>query len=693
MTERPGFADGIGVERISFSGGRLAADLVRHGGLTRIIYYGNQRGGDAEFFHAEAISAWQELFRPVVRLGGKRYALEFHDTTIYPTGYTSYCESAGIRVRHELIVANQELCFNLEVLSGNPAGLEFELINTDICTRRDKPTRCWDKVENAFPLWRVTDRYPEAEVAAEQKSGYLTLAQRGDRFVAPAPHSETHFGIIGTSEIAFRETPWIFRKHYYAQKLNGNRASFILGFGHAGEAELVERLKHAPSCFSFPDGANSPRFRSGDPVLDSFMDNAPDILDSFAVKDLPGAYRAADSGYWVWGWDGMVWAEAFGLLNRTGAMFDVLDFYRRTADPESGIFHEMHPDQRPYKSMAFPAQCLYAVLLYQAFIYSGDEAKTREYLPFAEEIVRRAGLLEVEQSGLIRGVALYPDHPEDLDQDGDDLSVFNNGIYYQALRALEELNRKLGMQTANYQSLAERTRNNFDRFFDAETGCFYDSLSAKDFSPRRHYPVYALLYVTPFAGELLTGKLPAAAHAAKEHFAMRQGCRILSWKDTAYMLDGNQLGMYMPSTERYYRELCHFLDPAANRAKFRADLGWNWKKLTLPEALTCEYENHGFTPDNPGRKQFFTLKPWASNAYRFLLGIECTLDGIAFGDSAEPGSTTENLRWRGKTLAIRNTGGAGPVTRLTLNGTEQTNLEMIRWEQLANDNNITVERL
>ena len=82
----PFFKHGIGADRVSFSGGRLAADLARHGGLTAIRYYGAQRFGDIGFFQADPISAWALLFRPMMRFDGmRRYALEFHDTSVYPT--------------------------------------------------------------------------------------------------------------------------------------------------------------------------------------------------------------------------------------------------------------------------------------------------------------------------------------------------------------------------------------------------------------------------------------------------------------------------------------------------------------------------------------------------------------------------------------------------------------------------------
>ncbi len=700
LKNRPFFKDGIGVDRLAFSGGRLAVEMVRHGGLSRIIYFGNQRGSDAEFFHADPLSAWMELFRPAVRFDDlRRYALEFHDTVIYPNGFSSSCEFEGVKFRHELILGNQEMMFRLTRISGGEGRkIVFELINTDVCTRTEKPIRSWKKLENPFPLWKITDQYPEAAVAAEQQSGYLTLAQRGEKFVAPPARSETFFGICGTAPVLFRETPWMFRKHYYAQELNAAGAVFVLGFGHADASELRTRLqKHAEvpeTVFRFPDGETSPKFQSNHPVVDSFLANAPDILDSYAVADVPGGMRAADSGYWIWGWDTMVWADAFGELNRLEQMAGVLDFYSRTASRQSGIFHEMHPDLRPYKSMAFAPQCLYAVMLYKYFVYSGNAGITGKYLKFAEEIVARAGEFEVGESGLLRGVSLYPDHPEDLEQDGNDISVFNNSIYYQALRALEELEKKMGTQEKSsfYHILAERTRRGFEKFYDSQAGYFCDSLSAEDFSMRRHYPVYAILYVTEFAEELLNSNRTAVAEFMVKKFSTRHGCRILPLDDSAFLRDGNQLGMYMPSTERFYRVMCHAINPDWNLEKFKSDLIENWELLTLPEALTCEYENHGITPDNPGRKQFFTLKPWVDNWFVFALGIHCDLSGIHFSPFAESGTAVSGLLWHGKTIRIRNCGSSGKVIGITINGKAFPSPECVRWDELPDSAEIIVLR-
>ena len=58
----PFVARGLGVDQISFSGGRTAASVARHGGLTHVNYYGAQRFADVTFYKADAISAWAQLW-------------------------------------------------------------------------------------------------------------------------------------------------------------------------------------------------------------------------------------------------------------------------------------------------------------------------------------------------------------------------------------------------------------------------------------------------------------------------------------------------------------------------------------------------------------------------------------------------------------------------------------------------------
>ena len=93
--------------------------------------------------------------------------------------------------------------------------------------------------------------------------------------------------------------------------------------------------------------------------------------------------------------------------------------------------------------MAFNAQCLYAISLYDVYLFSGDKKMLRTYFDFALELVNRAGRDEVKGTGLVKGPSLYPDAVDTLGETGDDISAINNSIYYQALRAMQALRANL----------------------------------------------------------------------------------------------------------------------------------------------------------------------------------------------------------------------------------------------------------
>ena len=113
----------------------------------------------------------------------------------------------------------------------------------------------------------------------------------------------------------------------------------------------------------------------------------------------------------------------------------------------------------------------------------------------------------------------------------------------------------------------------------------------------------------------------------------------------------------------------------------------------MPEALTCEYENHGLTPDNPGRKQLFTVKAWVGALFRFAGGVELSERGLHFRDSADPRFAVSGLALRGSSVSIRQRGGSGPVLRLRLNGRLLPDTRLIPFAQLrARRSTVTVER-
>ena len=148
----------------------------------------------------------------------------------------------------------------------------------------------------------------------------------------------------------------------------------------------------------------------------------------------------------------------------------------------------------------------------------------------------------------------------------------------------------------------------------------------------------------------------------------------------------------MPATERFYREMQSHLHPEDAIAKFYSDIEWNWARLTLPEALTCEYENHGLTPDNPGRKQSFTIKSWVSTFYGLAAGIRISPEGLHFQSTPASGISIEGLLIRGHRINFVLTGGKGKIRSLHLNGREIVPADFIGFYELDEVNDIALEK-
>jgi len=707
--DQPFIEKGLEQSQVSFSGGRTAASIAEHGGITHIDYYGNQRFGDVKLYKGTVLSAWTQLFRTCVKIDGKTYMLKLNNTLIYPFGYASLFKYDEIKLAHGMYLLNDAIVFTLEIIN-NPDDAEiiFEIIQNDTCTRIDKASRTWTgpdeplqttPLQSGMRISSIVDSYPK-----NAKGVDVTLAQKST--YSPPEVNDTKIWLGLTSDLKFssRGTSGVLRKYYYDTEPLKDKASFSLAFGHQDESKLINRIEllqkeaYSETNILKKNYNNqmkcSTQIKINNETVQSLINNAAPILDSLKVKDIAGGMRAADSGYWIWGWDSMVHADAFGYLDDTDFLVKMLEFYRKTADAEFGIFHEMTVDQRPSKSMEFPAQCLYVIMLQRAYAFSGDSKLLDEYLPFSRWIIDKAAESEIKDCGLIKGVSLYPDHPEDLEQDGNDLSVFNNSIYYQALCIMAELLEETGEHDAatTYKSMAMRTLKGFQKFYDEEKHYFYDSISSVDFSPRRHYPLYAILWVTEYAMDIVGDKLEAVAEFMKNSFPSQHGLLILPKWDSRFLYDGSQLAMTMPVIENFYYEVMKASHNYAAGKELFNNMEWAWNQLTIIESLTCEYENHGITLDNPGRKQAFCLKALTTAFYRTISGIKLSCSGITFSVFDSDDIAIYNLFIRGKKVDLKITGRGWQIKNLQLNNEELSPSSIVAYEKLKEHNIISIKR-
>jgi len=665
----PVIEKGISLDRLCFSGGRVAVDIARHGGISEIKYFGNQRMNEGVLlFKADLISAWQQLFRTFVKINGSLYYAEFNDTKIFPYGYESFCSIDSVLVKHSLVLLNEAIVFEFEVISA-PKDCEVEFLTSisECCVKAGFSARNWKSFEfddesNSMTA-SVIDDY-RGELQKESSSDeYLTQTSALKNEYIKSDYIETHVAVTSSMPINVKKYREPFEKSIVSVEPVDGYGNIILVFGKDKKSftDLLCSLqnKAKKDCIRQRERFDNiyktqTKVTCTDKTVQSYMNNARGIIESLTVEDIPGGMRAADSGYWIWGWDSMVHSDAAMLSNNHEWVLQMLKFHMDRSHPELGIFHSMDLSGQPTMSMAYPAQTLYCLMLYNYYIYTLDREVAEEYYDFAKKILEKAIAAEVKDTGLMEGVSLYPDFPEFLGQTGNDISTFNNSICYQAIRCMEilasELNRNEDVD--KYCGYGSKMKDSFNRYlFDEDKGYYFDSVSSIDFIPRCHYPVYAILWLTPFAEELVYGREKRIAEFMHKNLKTRIGTRILPKWDSGFMVDGNQLAMYMPVTEGFFR---YMMKVGGYEDGLLDLIELFWSQITLPEALTAEMENHGLTPDNPGRKQGFCINSWYVLFFSYYLGVSMSVDGLTFNKPICGNNKVqlEGLKWGEKIIDV-----------------------------------------
>ncbi len=688
VNDFPYMPTGMELDQIWFCGGRVGAAVGGHGGLTKLTYYGRQPMGGAEFFHADPVAAWTKLFRPCVMVDGVPYHPDFNKTTIFPFGYRSEGSAAGVVFQHELVLLNDTVVQRVKILK-NPhkAKLTLRLVFHGGPAQTGRSFRTWTKFEKmpkaeAF-VARAADSvtYPK-----EDKKAKKALTQRASFGTHDVERADTFIAVGSDQPAAFTTMHGGFKHHIDTKPIKGSGAFFIcFTWDKASVTRRVGELRTTldVECDAMFASAAAPRpaVRLPDKPLQSFLAQLPGVVDALRVADIPGGMRASAGHYWIWGWDSMVFSKGLMLSGKAAFVEQMLEFYQGLADKRLGIPYAFNTELTPLLAMAFTAQTLYAVMLYNHFCATRDLKTLRRHFPFARWIVEQAMAREVRGSGLIDGPSLFPDFPELLGHDGNDLSVFNNSIFYQALLATRDLarvlaeadgDRKLDSFATTLEATADRCRASFDKvFWDKKAGYFFDSASSVDFSPRRCHPSYAILWVTPYATDLVAKNLDSIASFMADHFANPRGIfHFPPEEQEAFLSDGNQCQAFYPVIEPFYRNVMTLAGRRKEIEAWPKVVEWYWLRNTIPEGLTFDAVNASdLTPDCPGGKQPFAGKAWYELFFTAYAGIDLDINGLAVRPTPVTAPVEiSDLSVGGRPLSVKITGkGAGGV-KATLNG-------------------------
>ena len=673
-----------GLVRDQFANGRIFATVGAHGGLLGVSFWGKQHLGAMNFFRGDAESAWVKLFRVCVSIGGKRYYLMLNNTRLYPFGYASRCEIDGVEFTHELLLLPDALVQRARV-TRNPGGLpiQFEMVHQEACTAVEIKNRTWGEFAFQPETNALTVSCRDENPGVFHGDDEGGLAQKGlMREVHDALDTSTWIGIGCDLPLNVRRGYTRRSKYYLASNpLQGAEVAYFTAF--ATDQELlnarIDQLSKSVhrECDQLLGRYEErllmrPRIDVRNPVLNSAFGQYPEVIESMKVSDRPGATRATVSGYWVWGWDCMTPIMSCALANEAGYTAEVLRFFHETLDPEFGIPLQFTTAFQMRLKQPFPSQCQYMASLYHYVATTGDLSVAKEVWATCLFILDCCRRDEVGETGLVSGNALWPDFPEAMGEDGNDVSSLNNSFLYQGLRSMEFLARALGdFELADdCRDWARRLRASFIRYlYDEEQGYFISSCSSETLKPRKHYCCQAIFWITPFARELVSHAPGRISDFMDKHLRSDKCLLSLPHWDTAWMADSNQLGSSYPTADYFYLNVHKIVGDDSGLNAWLGDVEWFWRQHTAPEAFTPEAENEAeLGPDSPGGKQLQAVTCWYACLYMGLAGMDFDHEGLTLTPWGDRSISIHGLKLHETSVDLEIRGRGTHVGSLTLNG-------------------------
>jgi hypothetical protein len=659
-----------------FADGRLAF-AFDEAGIVQLDYYNDVPGNDLSTIFLRQL--W-DSFRYYIELDGKTYKPVYNNSRIWPFGIESEWKFQDLIFKHRVIAVDQSLVIQLIVPPGVPEGLRFKLefyeasalINgsvNDVRYHTGPSSRKWepwsfDPTGNLLAGSFITTPPPSPDKAT---GPYVTTCLIGADF--PIQHTRRD----------------VNPKHLLKSPLlaEGNY-SFVLSFGteqHATQEKherLTRTLKEqmARQYERYERVArNSPVLQSPYPELNAFVSLAPLYHEALKIVDHPGAIRAKTSSYWVWGWDGMTSNYASFYWGDASFIREMLAFYEDTADPQRGVGHAFGYDMKTSSISALPAQGMYISLLGLYYANTGDLETVRRHYPFAKAIFDRIAEKEVQNTGMCEGTSLFPDFPEVLQETGNDISAFNNTIFYCAARSMESLAAILSdkPQQTRALNIVRRFEDNFvRRFFNPERQFVVSSLDSRTLVQRDAYITNAIRWESNYCGDLTASIDTSNLQFFRKNAVTPMGLREIPLWNQAYDMDANQLHSWWPATGEYFMRLAN-----GNNAKDLIDQWVEWvaywtKHLSIPEGISYYIETSEPEFDRwtslMGSWQAYSVRAWYQAALHGVVGVDTDAGGMTFYPYAGEEMKLTGLNFRNRKFDIEWKGQGRYIDRIEVDG-------------------------
>ncbi len=272
-------------------------------------------------------------------------------------------------------------------------------------------------------------------------------------------------------------------------------------------------------------------------ALKRFFKLTPLYLEAMRIKGEPGAYRANNDYYWVWGWD--MTRPAFGILcsNRADFVRELLELrhkYGCINQYDNTLRKDLRHDFRKPGALEL-------MLAHDYLAWSGDIGSVRRWCPEYKDSVEHFWK-ESGPTGMLPGAAASTDFPEEFGRTFPAWMSYTASWHYAGLLCAEKLLIACGENSAaaKARELASRVRNNFKRvFWNPRTGFWNEGVHPENPDLVCDIPLSTAVAAmdSPYGEDLYGDKTAASAEYCAREFLREDGVHITArnevrgWKE------------------------------------------------------------------------------------------------------------------------------------------------------------------
>jgi len=490
----------------------------------------------------------------------------------------------------------------------------------------------------------------------------------------------------------------------------GKTYNFIITFGNSKSdakrknAELIEKYQQKiASQFARYEKIRKtmPVLISPNTELNDYFSLLPMYYESLKITDYPGGIRAKTTNYWVWGWDGMTCNNATAYWGDVTHIKNILSFYKETADPENGIIHSLTDDMKPRLITPIPAQSMYISLLQLYYDQTNDIEGLKDKYDFAKMIFNRAVATEVKGTGLCFGPSLSPDFSNLMGETGNDISTFNNSVFYCAARSLNHLSTIMGDKETikKTQEIIQKIENNFLKyFFDKEKKYLVSSIDASNLAQRQDYQSGSIRWENVYYRDLIDPVLKDCLNFYDSNLICKPGIRMIPLWCSSYDIDGNQLHSWWPTTDELFVRMVNEFNRRDLLDQWIGWLTYWYRHLTCPEGVSCLFETKEPELDRwsalNGTWYAMTIREWYQGIIHSYVGVDADAGGITFYPYSGDEVKLLGMHYLGKTFDIEIKGSGPYIEFIEVNGKKIQGTNKLPLEYYQNNENtvITVKR-